>query len=148
MGVKKFGSDELIADLRELAQRSPEAARRALLRGAKEAVETAKANTPVRTGRARRSIHVAGHPELSGDFSPGGDSRWYGDLGKYQDAAGKETLAVELGSDLWYFVFIEDGGRRNPARRPIGRAVDDIEPRMETYVLEEMDALAREVDLV
>lgn len=146
MGVTKIGSDELINALTQLARRSPERLEKALLKMGEEAVRTAKANTPQRTGRARRSIHVGGHPELSGDFAPGADRGWYGDLGNYSGAAGTQT-AVEIGSDLFYFVFIEYGGARNPATRPIGRAVDDVATKGEQYILDELAALEGDVGL-
>lgn len=146
-GVKRIGSDELIADLRELARRAPTAAQRGLLRGGEEAVKLAKSYTPERIGRARRSIHVGGHPELSGDFDPGADRGWYGDLGNYGDAGGKDVVGIELGSDLFYFRWLEDGGPHNAAARPIGRAVDDVAPRLEQFIVEEIGKTAEELGL-
>lgn len=147
-GVRRIGSEELVRDLRELARRSPAAAEKGLLMAGEEAAALAKTYTPERTGRARRSIHVGGHPEISGDFDPGADRGWYGDLGNYGDAAGEgTTMGIEIGSDLFYFKYLEDGSAHNAAVRPIGRAVDEVTPRLEGYIGESMDALAESLDL-
>ena len=165
------GLAELIRDLQALGEDALGAGERGLLKGAGEIAAQAKENTPVRSGRARRSIHVGGHPELSGDFAPGADRGWYGDLGTYGSAAGRNSAGVEVGSDLFYFKWIEYGGtiggvrkkterytdengkrrrrrvpkskaRTLPARRPIGNAVDALEGRVEELIFVEMRGAA------
>ena len=144
------GMAELIRDIERLGEGGAEAAERGLLRGAGEIVMAAKVATPERTGRARRSIHVGGHPELSGDFNPGGDRGWYGDMGNYNSSAGSQR-AVEVGSDLFYFQWLEEGGggrkRNSRGRGMLGHAVEMVAPRIEFYVMAEVDALARDVGL-
>lgn len=160
------GMDELIRDIQALGEGGAAAAEKGLLRGAAEIVTLAKGNTPVRTGRARRSLHVGGHPELSGDFNPGGDKGWYGDVGNYASSEGTQR-AVEVGSDLFYFKYIEEGGvvggkratrpgkrggtgkgrRTLPARRPLGNAVDAMEGKIEGYVADAVGELVEKVGL-
>lgn len=160
------GMEELIRDIQALGEGGAAAAEKGLLRGASEIVGLAKGNTPVRTGRARRSIHVGGHPELSGDFNPGADRGWYGDVGNYAGSEGSQR-AVEVGSDLFYFGILEEGGaiggnrprrkgkrgqagkgrRTMPARRMLGNAVDAMEGRVEQYVAEAVGELAAKVGL-
>lgn len=146
-GVRRIGSEELIRDIESWARRSPEAAERGVLRAGGEIVARAKSNTPKRTGRARESIHVGGHPELSGEFSPGGGG-WgaYRDMGEYEDRSGTR-MGIAVGSTLFYFRFIEDGGARNVAVRPIGRAVDEVEPLLVGFIEEEVGRLAEELNL-
>ena len=167
---------ELIRDLEALGAGALGAGEKGLLRGAAEVVSLAKQNTPVRTGKARRSIHVGGHPELSGDFNPGGDRGWYGDIGHYGSSAARNSAVVEIGSDLFYFKWIEFGGtiggvrkkverytdetgkkrrrrvpkskaRTLPARRPIGNAVDALEGKIEEYVFGAVGELAESLGL-
>ena len=165
------GMAELIRDIERLGEGGAAAAERGLLRGAGEMVAMAKGNTPVRTGRARRSIHVGGHPELSGDFNPGADKGWYGDASGYGSPPGKARREVEVGSDLFYFKTLEEGGmiggqnrqyrdkggrrrtvkpkwksgRMMPARRMLGNAVDAVGPKVEGYVAEAVGELASEL---
>lgn len=119
------GIDQLISDLGELGREAlPGAAARALKRGAEEVVAAAAANTPRRTGRAARSIGMEEGP-----------------------VATSKRAWVYVGSALFYFPFIEYGGSRSPAYRPIGRAVDMVEPRIEAMLAAELDEAARRVNL-
>lgn len=119
------GIDQLISDLGELGRRAlPEAAVRGLMQGAREIVPLAKSYTPYLSGRSRASIGILEAPTATAD-----------------------SARVEIGSALFYFPYVEYGGRRSPARRPIGRAVDEVEPRIEVYVMAELERLARGLNL-
>lgn len=130
------GMDELIRDLERFSEGVPaRAARPAVRMAGKAAVALARASAPVRTGRFARSIHVGGAAD--GEWDPGGDRNWYEDLGA--EESGGKSVAVAVGSTLFYARWVEFGGPRNPASYTVGNAVEAVDPVMR-------DALERYLD--
>ncbi len=144
MGQGFEGMDALIRDLEELRGRAlPEAGRPAVELAGRAAVAIAKGTAPRRTGKFARSIHVGGAGEQGGDFNPGADRNWYEDMGKEEGSA--TSVAVSVGTTLWYAPWVEYGGPKNPASYCIGNAVDAVGPVLRDALEMFMDDLARKV---
>lgn len=112
----------MIADLERTSARViPEVGRPALEVGGKAAVSIAKAEAARRTGELAESYHLV---------MPDGEV-WN------PDGAGGKTLepeaeratstAVVIGSTLWRAHYDEFGVPQAPARRTVGKAVDDVD---------------------
>lgn len=117
--VTRIGVDEAQRELAAMAKGEEvleKVARPALRIGGEAAVEIARGIAPRRTGRFADSIHMEG-----GDGAVGGDES----LGPEADTATRTSVVV--GTTLWYGGFVEFGGRHNPARRPVGQAVDVVD---------------------
>lgn len=137
------GMDDLINDLKGLSEKMiPEVARPSLKITGKAAVELAKASAPEWTGRFRRSIHVGGQTEGQSDWNPGADRNWYEDLGAEPES--KDKAAIAVGSTLWYGVWAEFGGAKNPATYAVGNAVEAVDPVMVDALEFHLEKLLRE----
>lgn len=128
------GMDDLIRDLGELDARViDEAAMPALRLTGRAAVEIARETSPVQTGRFRDSIH------MGGEAGPG-----VRDIGKGTQTADRGEVAV--GTEIFYANFVEYGSATNPARYPVGNAVETAaEKVMKDALVHYMDELARKV---
>lgn len=121
--VTRIGVDEMVRDLAALAEGDVLAAVGvpALQVGGNAAVAIAQGTAPRRTGRFADSIHVEGGA-TQGDWSPAA-----GEKSLEPPAATKTSVAIAVGSTLWYGRFVEFGTSRQAARRPVGNAVDAVD---------------------
>lgn len=143
MGRGFDGMEELIRDLEKFNDGILEqAARPALKVGGRAAVALARASAPKRTGRFARSIHVGGDTGGDAEWNPGGDRNWYEDLGKAEEGA--TSVAVAVGTTLWYARWVEFGGPKNPARYPVGNAVEAVDPVVRDALEQYLDRWASE----
>lgn len=141
------GIEQLISDIGDLNRNViEEIALPALLETAEEAVMAARAGVDVRSGRLKRSIHVGGHPELSGgEFDPARDKGMYKDLGKGEMS--NKRAEVFVGSTLFYAYWEEFGGPKNSANPAIRRGVESVMPRLEGRLSAAMEEAARRRNL-
>lgn len=121
--VTRIGVDEMMRDLAKLAEGDVVTAVGvpALQVGGNAAVAIAQGTAPRRTGRFADSIHVEGGA-TQGDWSPAA-----GEKSLEPPAATKTSVAIAVGSTLWYGRFVEFGTSKMPPRRPVGNAVDAVD---------------------
>lgn len=121
--VTRIGVDEMMRDLAALAEGDVVTAVGvpALQVGGNAAVAIAQGTAPRRTGRFAGSIHVEGGA-TQGNWSPA-----QGEASLEPPPATKTSVAVAVGSTLWYGRFVEFGTSKAAARRPVGNAVDAVD---------------------